>query len=523
MNNLMYQWAVKYVNLEWSLIPLNTRDKKPLMPWTEFQKRRATVEEVNQWITKWPEMNLGIVTGQISNVVVVDLDGMEGRIFGQQQSLVSAVTSITGMGRQLFYKWTEHVDNSASKIAPGVDIRGDGGYVVLPPSIHPNGKRYVWERFVPITLVPLPENILKSGVIVPVNGVKQKEEGWNDNVKPRLNIAKALEEMKIGNIDDTLTSILGRMRHDNYTEEDARVLLEPHALRRGAAIGHLEEKIRNVWSRYEPKSRESISQGFLRGSMYESNSAGLSIHSPNNDDSYNRFQQTYNKNGIPGMATGFPTLDKFFEGGLKSERLFTVAARTGTGKTNFAIALASHLCQQGNKVLFFSTEFKYEKIWQRYIATLKSSDEFRRHAFYVCDSFSPRIEQIEEAIKNVNPDIFIFDHINHIGEERESLGTFMQGCNFLQRKYNCQGVMVAQLNRQADWVENGKRIEPRMSMIKGSGTIEQASSRVLLLSETRVTPEYNEILGVLDKNDSGDRGIINFALYKNPYVFKELI
>jgi len=44
-----------------------------------------------------------------------------------------------------------------------------------------------------------------------------------------------------------------------------------------------------------------------------------------------------------------------------------------------------------------------------------------------------------------------------------------------------------------------------------------------LLSETRVTPEYNEILGVLDKNDSGDRGLVSFALYKNPYVFKELI
>ena len=92
----------------------------------------------------------------------------------------------------------------------------------------------------------------------------------------------------------------------------------------------------------------------------------------------------------------------------------------------------------------------------------------------------------------------------------------------MQRKYMAQGVMVAQLNRSADWVENGKRVEPRMSMIKGSGTIEQASSRVLLLSETRVLPEYNEVLGVLDKNDSGDRGLINFALYKSPYVFKEL-
>jgi replicative DNA helicase len=264
-------------------------------------------------------------------------------------------------------------------------------------------------------------------------------------------------------------------------------------------------------------------QSLLLPSKY-SESSGLSIHSPADDDSFNKFSESMASiSSRTGIRTGFPTLDRYFEGGLKSERLFTVAARTGTGKTNFAIALAANLCQQGKKVLFFSTEFQYSKIWNRYISTLSDKTGFRRHAFFVCDSFSPRIEQVEEAIKRVMPDVFIFDHINHLGEEREGLGAFMQGCNFLQRKYQSQGVMVAQLNRQADWVENGKRVEPRMSMIKGSGTIEQASSRVLLLSEVRVTPEFNEIIGVLDKNDSGDRGLLQFGLYKNPYIFKELI
>jgi hypothetical protein len=61
-----------------------------------------------------------------------------------------------------------------------------------------------------------------------------------------------------------------------------------------------------------------------------------------------------------------------------------------------------------------------------------------------------------------------------------------------------------------------------MSMIKGSGTIEQASSRVLLLSETRITPECTEIVGNLDKNDNGPKGLIHFGLFSNPYVMKEL-
>jgi hypothetical protein len=510
MNEPMIHWISEYLNLGWSLIPIEAQGKTPLIPWKEYQTRKASSEEIQGWLKRWPTMNLGVTTGSLSQLVVVDLDGMEGSQWLSFNPIVSTLVSLTGNGKQLYFKWTEHVDNSVSKIAPGVDIRGDGGFCVIPPSQHPNGKLYRWEKFIPTQLIPIPTGLIQIGC--PETKITNgKESGW---------IAKALEEMKIGNIDDTLTSICGRLRRDNYSEQDARILLEPHALEAGATPGHLEEKIRNVWNRYEPANIQRPDRYTM-----ESVQSGLAIHFPADDDSFNKFQVSMESRttGNQGLHTGFPTLDKFCEGDLKSERLFTVAARTGTGKTNFAIALAANLCQQGKKVLFFSTEFQYSKIWGRYLPYTSGSEEFKRHPFHVCDSFSPRIEQVEEAIKRIMPDVFIFDHINHISEERESLGTFMQGTNFLQRKYQCQGIMVAQLSRQADWVEDGKRIEPRMSMIKGSGTIEQASSRVLLLSEVRVTPEFNEIIGVLDKNDSGDRGLVQFGLYKNPYIFKELI
>jgi hypothetical protein len=59
-------------------------------------------------------------------------------------------------------------------------------------------------------------------------------------------------------------------------------------------------------------------------------------------------------------------------------------------------------------------------------------------------------------------------------------------------------------------------------MIEGSATIEQASSRVLLLSMSKSLPEYHEITGYLAKNDDGDTGIVQFALYRNPYHLEEL-
>lgn len=513
MDNPLMLWGKKYIALGWSIIPVSSKGKEPLIPWGEFQQRCANHTELETWFTKWPNMNLGVVTGAISHLVVVDADGSEGLKSLVQGRLTSSVIALTGKGKQVFYKWTEPVGNSVKKLAPGVDIRGDGGFVVVPPSIHSNGKIYRWEKFIPAHLTIMPKLLPEPEV--PIG--KNKDLKYSE--KPNSWIAEALEAMKNGNRDNTLFTICSRLRDDGYSEKDAFVLLSPHADRVGA-LGILEAKITNVWSRYEPSVRESI-----QSPRYLEQNSRLHIHSPANGDSYEKFRRfADNHMDIRGnLSTGFPTLDKMLEGGLKSERLFTLAARTGTGKTNWAISLARALCEQGKKVLFFSTEFRYEKIWQRYIATCPEPGSFRTHPLYVCDSFTPAINQVEEAIKQVKPDVFIFDHITHISEDRETIGQFMQGCNFLQRKYNCQGIIVAQLNRQADWVENGKRVEPRMSMIKSSGTIEQASSRVLLLSEVRVTPEYNEILGVLDKNDSGDRGLINFGLYKSPYVLKELI
>jgi bifunctional DNA primase/polymerase-like protein/DnaB helicase-like protein len=514
INQLLLNWARKYLELGWSIIPIEPKGKRPLIKWEEFQSRRASEAEVLEWLEQWPEMNVGLVTGQLSGVAVVDLDGPEGIKHGHSQSLTSGITAKSPNGRHFYYKWQNGIQNSASKIAPNVDIRGEGGYVVVSPSIHPSGRMYRWERFVPALIPDFPIHLLAAtSTEESTKNAEANVEGW---------LAEALEEMKNGHVHNTLVSVLGKFRHHNFSVDDTVRLLAPHC---PEGFTGLEEKVREIWGRYQPSGdmRQTVSTSAY--SLYNSPTASLSIKSPTNDNDFEHFQLHSQGNTISGLRlnTGFPNLDRFLEGGLKSERLFTVAARTGTGKTNFAIALARNLCEQGKKVLFFSTEFQYSKIWARYIATLHSAGEFRGHAFHVCDSFSPNISQVEEALKKVMPDVFIFDHINHIGDERESLGAFMQGSNFLQRKYNAQGCMVAQLNRQADWVEQGKRVEPRMSMIKGSGTIEQASSRVLLLSETRVTPEFNEILGVLDKNDSGDRGIIQFGLYKNPYVFKELI
>jgi hypothetical protein len=86
----------------------------------------------------------------VSKVFVLDVDGPDAeaslrKLEEQHGALPETVESITPRGRHIFFKCVNGpVRNSAGAIAPGLDIRGDGGYVVLPPSIHPSGRPYVW-------------------------------------------------------------------------------------------------------------------------------------------------------------------------------------------------------------------------------------------------------------------------------------------------------------------------------------------------------------------------------------------
>lgn len=243
----MEQWAQSYRDAGFSIIPLRPRSKIPAIKWEEYQKRIATKAEVSQWFHDQPNSNIGLVTGEVSGFVVVDLDGAAGIETGNRLRLTSPVCVHTANGSHLYYRWNAALKNSV-KALPGLDIRGDGGQVAAPPSLHPNGKYYRWAAS-PLArhLLPaLPSEFIEqlkaqSSMASDGRGLSGNEQGW---------IAKALGEMKHGNIDDTLFRVCSRLRADGYSSDDAQLLLGPHALQAGATSGHLSDKIENVWSRY---------------------------------------------------------------------------------------------------------------------------------------------------------------------------------------------------------------------------------------------------------------------------------
>lgn len=143
--------ALSYLARGWSVLPVRGRDKRPLIRWEALQNARPSESDVTGWYRHWPDANVGIVTGEISNLVVLDIDPKHGgdqaleRLqtrFGAMPRTVEATTG--GGGRHLYFAHPGVLVRNRAGLAQGIDLRGDGGYVVAPPSMHPSGQRYAW-------------------------------------------------------------------------------------------------------------------------------------------------------------------------------------------------------------------------------------------------------------------------------------------------------------------------------------------------------------------------------------------
>lgn len=120
------------------------------------------------WWRRWPSANVAVRTGAASGVVVLDVDPDHGglKTLGELQrrhgGLPPGPAVRTGSGGRHY--WFAHpgdpVRNSAGRLGPGLDIRGDGGYVIAPPSLHAAGNQYLWAS--EVGLAPAPDWLLAS-------------------------------------------------------------------------------------------------------------------------------------------------------------------------------------------------------------------------------------------------------------------------------------------------------------------------------------------------------------------------
>lgn len=198
-------YARQYVDRGLSVIPIEPRGKRPaIASWKVYQERQPTDEELLQWFDG-TENNIAIVTGRVSNVAVIDLDSEDAVKFAQAHDFTDTATVKTARGLHLYCRYSEgeNVRNFQKRDdLPDIDLRGEGGYVVAPPSVHESGIRYHWDRGLDTPLLPLPDRVLQR------------------TVDGRQRISELYAGVEQGRRNDSLTRLAGSWVRDGLALEE---------------------------------------------------------------------------------------------------------------------------------------------------------------------------------------------------------------------------------------------------------------------------------------------------------------
>lgn len=150
-------------DIGWPVFPCRPRDKTPLIAraagGSGCLDATTHAEQVGLWWVHSPAANIGVATGGRMGLCVIDVDGPQG-----EESLASfgpipaTVEAVTRKGRHLYFRAVfGDAINSVGLLGPQVDTRGEGGYIIAPPSLHPSGFRYAWRANHSPTDLPLAE------------------------------------------------------------------------------------------------------------------------------------------------------------------------------------------------------------------------------------------------------------------------------------------------------------------------------------------------------------------------------
>ncbi len=247
--------ALGYAIRGWGVLPLIPMTKKPLGALVPhgFQDATTNEEIIRQWWERCPTANIGIQTGAESGLVVLDIDPRNGgkdnllELEQKHGELPLTVGSLTGGGgAHIFFLHPGGVIKHKA-LAPGVEVKADGGYVVAPPSIHPTGELYLWEGAShpdDVALVALPDWLLRL--------MSRESAPKHGSYSSTLNLI-----IPEGQRHNTLLSHAGTMRRKGMSKEAImEALLIDNRIRCTPPLEESEvKKLAQSVARYKPEAR----------------------------------------------------------------------------------------------------------------------------------------------------------------------------------------------------------------------------------------------------------------------------
>jgi KaiC/GvpD/RAD55 family RecA-like ATPase len=335
--------ALTYAAMGYHVIPVEPQGKRPGVPsWREYGSRPATVEEINAWWDATPNANVALVMGR--GMIAVDIDGAEGETALAAAGIEipgDAPSSSTGKGRHVFFKWEGEAPNHVG-LMEKVDTRGDMGYVVVAPSVHPSGRRYEWR--IPLTMgVSAPPaklaEVISQGPRKPTLAAQSADTSQNW-------VIEALAGVGEGKRDVTCTKLAGYLLGKNLPAEAVEALLQDWAARCDPpfSVGEVSKCVASIAARHEPDEPLVVfSMGDALDAALHEIAAG-----PKN-----------------ARSTGLKNLDSVLDGGLRAAEYVLIGARPSIGKTAFALQIGQAMALEGDRVLLVSLEMSAAAIARR--------------------------------------------------------------------------------------------------------------------------------------------------------------
>jgi replicative DNA helicase len=484
--------------------------KIPLIKWKEYQSRFPTEEEVKSWFDQWPDANIGVVTGKISNLVVFDLDSQKAFNYAQEQGgFPDTVRVKTGKGEHVWVKYPEFFIKPDVNKKLDMDIRGDGGFVVAPPSFHGSGNQYQWIEDHALENIEIAQCSPWMIQYLKDNATGRKKTADKKPAHPKNNSQESTAPNEIADIikngceqghrNHTATKLIGSLIKTNKDRDVAWEFTKLWNSKNKPPLN--ESELRNTFDSIaalegEDKKKEDVK---IDVSLFlDSKEQVLS--------DYNRKNKT-----ISFAGDNLHTLEEKMNGGLQCGCFYILGGIPSAGKTLLTNNIADNICLNGYPVLFFSyddvkselrhrsfsrfskrdiEDFNKKNVSKKSLQCISGKDEIKRinENKYIVQDMIP-VNKWSDLISQVNsrhnkPPVILIDYLRKLkleksnSDERLRVDGILTYLTDLAKKHNIPILAISELAR--DSYKSGQRLS--MASFKESGTIEYEASWLGILA-----------------------------------------
>lgn len=505
--------ALYYIHdKKFSVIPTG-KDKIPLATWRDYQNRFATDEEIERW-SNIPDVQLGIVTGSLSNLTVVDVEkGGDASFLPQNTTIVET----GGGGAHFYFQNCPEVKNKA-RIRELVDIRSEGGYVVAPGSISSKGN-YTLIQDLP--LLPFPKDLFSES---------QRPSNVNIFASVTNNVVADYPGYGTGSRNEEMTKYIGhvltQIHPSKWDTEAWDIIIKAN----GKNTPPLYD--RELRASYESVKRMEVNKNPDRWRLNKNNVfEPVKEWKEDEEKGEGRILLMSEAAKLQHIDIscfypfGFKIFDDEIMGGAIPGDVVVIAGQPGEGKTSFAMNIAKNFVTSGQKVLFFSYEVMLQFIWDKFKLMGMKDDDCLYCPF---KNITGNVEWIEKKIKEAKEKhdvkFVVIDHLGYLvprsetrkGQENYSiyLTGIMRDLKSIARNEEIVIILPVHVRKRGTYHKKNAVLD--MEEIAHSNGIAQESDLVFLIQrENTVSSNSNDkytgySLITLGKNRRGSKNPMSF-------------